>query len=50
MESELGSLLTQIIGVIVTTIAIGLLLPLATDTNGERPVKDAPRGTPSAPR
>jgi hypothetical protein len=30
----------QVIGVIVMTIAIGLLLPFAVDVDGKRPVKD----------
>ena len=40
LESELFRLMLQIIGVIVMTIAIGLLLPLATDVDEKPRVKD----------
>lgn len=40
LESQLFRLMLQVIGVIVMTIAIGLLLPLATDVDEKPRVKD----------
>ena len=40
MESELGRLILQIGGVVAMTVAIGLLVPFATDPDDERPAKD----------
>ena len=40
LESELGRLILQVGGVIVMTVAIGLLVPFAMDPDAERRVKD----------
>ena len=40
MESELTRLILQIGGVIVTTVAIGLLVPFATDADDEPRTED----------
>jgi hypothetical protein len=40
VESELGRLILQVGGVIVMTVAIGLLVPFATDGDDERRVED----------
>lgn len=40
MESELGRLILQIVGVIVMTVAIGLLVPFAADADDKPVVKD----------
>ena len=40
MESDLGRLILQIGGVIVMIVAIGLLVPLATDVDDHPPVED----------
>jgi hypothetical protein len=40
MENELGRLGLQILGVIVTTVAIGLLVPFATDLDDEPTPRD----------
>jgi hypothetical protein len=40
VESELGRLILQIGGVIVMIVAIGLLVPLATDADDHPPVED----------
>jgi hypothetical protein len=34
MESELGRLVLQVVGVIITTIAIGLLVPFTDSPKG----------------
>jgi hypothetical protein len=44
LESELGRLILQVVGVIVMTIAIGMLLPFASDLDDDPPVEeDDPR-------
>ena len=40
MEGELGRLILQVGGVIVMTVAIGLLVPFVTDGDDERRVED----------
>lgn len=40
MESELARLILQVGGVIVMTVAIGLLVPFATDADEAPRVKD----------
>ena len=43
LDSELGRLLLQIIGVIVMTVAIGLLLPFLNDADDTPPSEDERR-------
>jgi hypothetical protein len=40
LDSDLGRLFLQISGVIVTAVAIGLLVPFATDVDDKPAVKD----------
>ena len=39
MDSELARLMLQLGGVVVTTVAIGLLVPFATDPEDEAPTR-----------
>ena len=41
MDSELARLMLQLGGVVVTTVAIGLLVPFATDPDDEPPAGGA---------
>ena len=42
METEFGRLILQIVGVVVMTVAIGLLVPFATDVDEPRTDDDRP--------
>jgi hypothetical protein len=40
VDTELGRLILQVAGVVIMTIAIGLLVPFATDSDDPRAVED----------